>query len=541
MKQFNQWHPYPRYGLAVAAVMTGQLQADFTDLEVLREMAIQSLEMGLSQFMLRPAGSLPGKADRIYYGYVEPEKLDPGRKSGQSAKNGYYTAPHVLTGNDAKELLKAVKRLLDELKQRNKALSRPHALKRSFAPMVSKLNNGRASMQDPKVGLLMAAFTAIATLTPLKAAAYTRLRATDSGSANTGIIPDLPFFLPQQGLFPLIDYLRLFRQMCDEREGEDPMLGRVKNKTYERPPIFQGNYPNAVRNRAIGAVSLLVAIGEWVKKGRLLGADSRAEFARQVLEQLYRRPLYLVSYSGVRQEHFGHHLVDITLHGESRTIVQALYKTRLPRTTDKGKAANKDKRKQHFELMADRFLRLFTPATFRDFLAFRAEYDFHLFPLLIRYMMKEHPHLTPQLIASAKAYGVSLNKAAYIAAKEEVEGDKSSTNRSLAEYKDKYLSQFESTIHSARSGTALLSQLSTIAGRITKREIDPEALPFMEAVALGQQAGGIGLKTAQELITAFMRVRAYSASSGQGASSTQSPAGQPLQQTSTAFDAMPED
>lgn len=508
MNDLNNWHPYPRYGLAAAAVMTNRVQADFSDPLILKAIIIQSLEMGLDSYMLQPDGKVGGKEDQVRYRYLDAKQLNPGKGSGQISKNGYYTGPHILTGNNAADLVKEIKKLIGLLSDEKTELSKPLELKRSFAPLVSKLNNGRVSMQNPKADLLTVACTAIATLSADKAATYTKFRETDKNPINLGIIPDLPFYVEETDTYPLIDYLRLFRVLCAEMEGEYKLVGKYE-KEYKRPAIFQGNYPSAPRNGSIGAVSLLVAIGEWANKAKLLGEDNRGRFAEEVLNQLSHRPLYLVSNSGTRQESFGHHLITLTLGGDMKAIVEAINRTHLITGNDseKGKQALTFK----YQLMADRFLRLFTYPSFKDFLSFRAEYPRNILKLFELYIMTHKPSLTPELITSARIYGESLNLAAYIAASEEIKDDqkKKRQPRPVSEYKDKILSQFEGTIRSAKSGTALLSQLSTIAGRITKREIDSRALPFMEAVALGEQEDGIALSTAQELITAFMRVSTY--------------------------------
>jgi hypothetical protein len=247
----------------------------------------------------------------------------------------------------------------------------------------------------------------------------------------------------------------------------------------------------------------MVAMGEWIKEATELAKDERAQQVRTVLEVMVDRPIYLVSNAGARQETFRHHLVDLTTQGEMKDIVIAINRTHL--MGEESKERGESNKTLQFRMMADRFLRLFTAPSFQDFLAFRAEYPSTLLPLINLYY--EKMNLTPELIQSARAYGQSLNYAAYKAADRELKDD-----LKLQEYKDKFLTQFESTIGSAKSGPDLISRLSTMAGRITKQEIRPEAIPFMEAVALGEQQGGIDRETAKQLITAFMRVSSYNSS-----------------------------
>lgn len=163
-----------------------------------------------------------------------------------------------------------------------------------------------------------------------------------------------------------------------------------------------------------------------------------------------------------------------------------------------------------YKFFFDRFLQQFSQPAFRDFLATRAEYPNNLSPLIEQYMASEHQNLSPELIKSARAYGQSLNRAAYNAAKkEETEDVKNGrTARPLQEYKNRILVQFESTILSAKSPVALLSQMNIISGRLTGFEIGSEAGLFMETVASWSPTKD-NTSLAQELVTAFMRLSSY--------------------------------
>ena len=125
-------------------------------------------------------------------------------------------------------------------------------------------------------------------------------------------------------------------------------------------------------------------------------------------------------------------------------------------------------------------------------------------------MATEHPNLSPELIKSARAYGQSLNRAAFNAAKKEETEDLKNgrTVKPLQEYKNRILVQFESTILSAKSPVALLSQMNIISGRLTGFEIGNEAGLFMETVA-GWSPTKDNTSLTQELVTACMRLSSY--------------------------------
>ena len=129
-----------------------------------------------------------------------------------------------------------------------------YELKRSFAPVISKLNAGRPSMANPRVPLLEAAFTAITTGTSLKPSAFNYQYV-----CNAGIIPDLPFF--ENDLLPLIEFVSLFQSMQAQGLGENVNIEKPKkDKNFPRPKIFFGNYPNRPQSFGLGAVSLIACL-----------------------------------------------------------------------------------------------------------------------------------------------------------------------------------------------------------------------------------------------------------------------------------------
>lgn len=517
-------HPYPRYGVAAALIEQKAFLDELTTWQQVAELAWKGIDRVLLRYTLFTLSDpVDETTSELRFDYLDEKVLDPGKKSGQVAARGYYLAPYVITTDGSSAATVAEARAIRDLLKKASVedLFKTQKLKRSFAPLTSKINNGRSSMAEPKATLLEAAFTVIATLTEFKPAAQV---AAGKGMANTTIIPDLP--LVEGEFTPLIDFVQLFanlrvRKQDYDRKNDDLLLVNVdpKDRKYRRPPLFRGNYPNAPRDGSLGAISLVAAIGAWAREGGqfsylqkdgVLQTEARAEFAERVLDLLADRPLYVLSYEEVHQEKYGHHLVGMALHENLSGLVRAAHRA-MPFGVEK----LDDPKYRLYKRFFDRFLQQFDRASFRDFMAARNEYPFELTPIFIRYMEKEH-HLSPELIASARAYGQSLNMAAYKAAKAEQNKDdddrkkgKQLKERTLSEYKNRILVQFESTILSAASPTALLSQMSMIVGRLTGREMYSDAELFMDTVAGWNKEK---LPLAIELVTAFMRLSTYKSS-----------------------------
>ena len=489
MNEFNNWHPMPRYGLAASLVYLDQEPRKGIEAEDLQTIAISTLAEELNHFMLSPYPST--EPDTVFYKYISSDKLNPGSKTGQAAANGYYVGPHVLTSNNASDILKEVKALLSFL---SKGIFKSYELKRSFAPMVAKLNAGKTSMSNPRVGLIQAAFTAIGAITYIKPAAY-------MNNGNTGILPDLPFYDPDTRDFPLYDFIKLFSEIQSEGLGESAYTRKLDRGEYKRPKVFLSNYPDAPRSSSLGTVPLIAAIGKWVNKHNIL-----YDQALSSLNWLENRPIYLVSYNGTQQESFGHHLVGLAISGELHKIVNSLSRVSLIGVED-GKKFDDNKWKL-FVRFFDQFLRFFNPSSLHNFLAYRATYPSEFLILLKSYFMQTGKY-PEELIEGAVAYGRSLNRAAYNAAKQEDAEDQSKGRESqgVKKYKHRVLLQLESIIQSAKSGSELAARLNAQVGRLTMQDIDSAAQPFLIAVINDQ----ILLDDAQNLITAFMRLSTFQA------------------------------
>lgn len=477
-------HPYPRYGLAVTMVEAGKAndwKHALADTERLLKMTREPVKDGLGHFRLHTTANLD-EAVKLRYRYLSNDELET---SGQGADDGYLVAPHVVINDrNARYLIKEARGLLNDLAQGIDP-HRPTELKRSFAPFTTKLNEGTASLSNPKSTKLEAVFSLVAALTPIKPAAQVDF-------TNQVIIPDLD-------LEGMIRFVQLFRAM-QSSELESPLtLQRKEGSKWKRPPIFDGNYPDAPRSSAFGPVGLMGAMGQWAKR-----ADRLSEVA-PILDSMAGRPVYLVSYDGnlMRQEFVGHHAARLAQEHNLPKVIDSLYRARFYNEDDN--KPDSPTRKNFFR-MASRFLQLYTRPAFRDFLAFRVQYDPVFSPIIIDFIMSEFK-IDRDIVRSARAYGAYLNTVAYFIAKEEVEQNKEQegggTGRNLYEAKARALAQLESTALSARRPSVLFAQLNVMAGRQVNYDVPAEAERFMEAVNTGE----VAFDEAKDLVLAYMRLR----------------------------------
>ena len=504
---YNALHPYPRYGAAVALLVGETTPDEVTTPEALAPLVADAIERALTKYTVRTLND-PKAEGTTTLTFEWVEDPEPGTKTGQTAARGYYLAPHVTTSDgSALGLLKVARALGDELRAGD-ALDKPTKLTRSFAPLTAKVNAGTASPSEPKTSRLNAALTALATVTPDKAAAWSL--------GTAALVPDLPLVDPDDPTrFPLLDYVGLFSEMRQRYYDTDAAMQTpvAKSGGYKRPRLHEGNFPEAPSNSALSTLGVVASVGWWARHGQAAGADDPEGWARRVLGLLADRPLLVVSYDGTRQERFGSHLVGLALDGDLRAVVHALRRV-MPTAADNWS----DPKVELFRLMADRFLRLFTRPALRDFLATRAAYPAALGPVFETYFTDHAmPPLSPDLVASARAYGAALNYAAYRAASGDAQSDekrRGDAGRSTQEYKQRALVEFESAVQSAKSGPEMLAKVGSRAGRLAAFEMPAEAGPFMEAVA----SGTVGLDAARDLVTAFMRLSTYDRSVSPAAS-----------------------
>jgi hypothetical protein len=444
----------------------------------------------------------PKEDTTLCYQYVSNDELS---SSGQTSSKGYYISPHVVTGDlNVRHLIKEARRFLEQLETE----LNPHKsvdLKRSFAPFTSQLNEGSASLSNPMASQLEAVFSLVATVTPLKPAAQVKF-------TNQVMIPDL-------SLEGMVAFVRLFRAMQNSEVRHPLTLERSetsKKNRPPRPPLFDGNYPDAPRSSAFGPVGLMGAIGQWAKRA------GRLPDAVPVLDQMAGASVYLVSYDSnlMRQEPVGHHAARLAQTHNLPAIIDSLYWAQFynPDDNERNEKGEYTNNRKNFFRMASRFLQLYTRPSFRDFLAFRVQYKPVFSPILSDFFMSEY-QLDPDIVRSARAYGAYLNTVAYIIGKEEVEANEEKegggTGRDLYEAKARALAQLESTAMSARRPSALFAQLNVMAGRQANRDVPADAARFVEAVNTGE----VAFDVAKDLILAYMRLRSDGSASGGNGSS----------------------
>lgn len=476
-------HPYPRYGLATVLAYNDiipKTQNSVPSQDELAQLAAEYISIAMHKYRLHTPDKPKDDADCILnFRYVAYDDLATKKSEGQTSANYYYLAPHVATGDTSANRLIDEARKKSEILAKGEKLDKAVKLKRSFSPFTSKLNEGTKSLSNPKGTLLQAGFTLITTITPTKPA-------TQVDFSNQVMIPDLP-------LEDLIEFIRLFDQMQSKETG-NLLTRKLKagNKNY-RPPIYNGNYPDAPPSPIFGPVGLVGAMGQWAKRAKIW---DRME---KVLEQLVSRPIYLVSYDPdlFRQVHLGHHVKRLAEHYNLPKIINDLYHAHFY-NPEHNKRDNKT-RELFFE-MASRFLQFYTASSFQDFLSFRLEYPHSFSTILEDYFMSEK-NIPKDIVQSAQEYGNYLNKVAFIIGKDEAENK--NTNRDLYEAKANILAQLESTAMSCKSATSLFAQLNVQAGRMSNMDVPAEASRFIEAT----NSGEISLDQARDLILAYMRLR----------------------------------
>ena len=487
---FNQWHPMPRYGLA-AAVYAYERSNNGTfpslaieDLPALAKLAMDKSKRGYLLQAVPKGGTETDKA--VYNDFNEVEKLKPGKASRQDSAHGFFLAPHVLTSNDSAKLLGEFAGLQ---KTMTKDPTKNYQLKRSFSPMTSKTNAGRGSMSDPKDDVLEAAFTAVASATPHKAAAL-----DFDNFTNIGLIPDIPFVDETDNTFPLLEYIRLLgyiqNDLGEARVGKyDP----DKAKYIGRPSLYRGNFQYALSNVNFGSLQLLAALSRVMEEGRIIAPDR----VKAVVQYLENRPIHIVGYDSASQEQFGTHLTDLTENGRLYRMLADVWKVEFYDVDNKDKYGSPQWK--HLKRNLNRWLRRFDSASFRGFLSIRAVYPTtFLYPLKTYFMRQQ---ISEEIVDSALALGKSINRAAYRSAVDKTDADKV-TGRSVYEYKARVLASLESNIRSAREPEQLLAQVSTLVARMTNSDLSKDSEKFMRALLLEE----IELKQGQDLLVAFMRL-----------------------------------
>lgn len=527
MKDFQFYHPYTRYGYAVALHENSISYAEAIDIEKLPEILIDTIESGLSNFRYHTANN-PAIDEVLVF---EPIGLSELRKNsdliqskGLPAK-GIYLAPHILsTDGDAKGTFNNGEEIIKALRDGDNLFGKIRAL-RSFAPTTAKINNGKSSQSAPKITLLEAACSLITTITPLKPSFLLIIRKkTGVELQYTGIIPDLP-------IRELLDFIRVFSEMYNTHKGTDGIMSAKINKAkivdssekkkkntkrkeesekskadFKRPRVYDGNYPYApYDNSAFGALGIIAAIGKFAER-----AENRKKYI-DVLDSITGNdskppaPLYIVNNDKISQAHYGHHIAQLAIGtdvGEKlcNILMSLSNDTVLYSEIDSTSAKYDNQNYKLFNMMTNRFLQQFNSSAFQDFLAFRAEYSNIIQPLFERYFMSEEK-IPQEIVVSARAFGQWLNYAAWKAAADLFDEKTQDRYAKVKKEKAKILAEFESTILSSTDNVELLARVSTRAGRYLQSDAPPEAAEFYDAVAMT-----LKLEQAQNLMIAYSRL-----------------------------------
>lgn len=479
-------HPFCRYGMACLL--------EYCDKENVTDVTladIQScIQVGLNHFSVKPVRECINE-EPIRFVYSN-EKND--------AKVSRYLSPNVITSDMfAKNILKAALDFLtieitgDKNQNHQDVLHKKCDIGMSQMPTSGEF----ASFGDtigrgkPKATILEQGLAIIASLTVDKPCLqFVVPNKSKPELYNVCIIPDLQ--LDKMRLFINV-FKRMYSQKC-----KDLLVGNVKcdntgKKTIykpSRPKVFRGNFPNAPYQSAMASIALLGAIGEFAKEAE----ESESRKALAVLEDLKDCRLYMIKYGEASVFTYNHVVVDFAKEANLNDIVKNLSQVVLYNKEKRNSSNQHDY--QPFDLFASRFLQLFTKEAFKDFFAFRAEYPNSFNPLFDKYFINIE-NMTKEIIDSVKCLGAWLNKVAFLASKDEKEAKKE---------KAKILAELESTIFSAKTADALLSQVIIRAGRLSNMDAPCESTLFMEKVATGE----IQLSVAKNLLTAYTRVRSYS-------------------------------
>lgn len=473
-------HVYLKYAIALLMEEYG-LQ---TELEITFKEIKEELEKGLNTFSVKPIDDYCGQT-KVQYGFTK-EKND--------AKKYIFLAPNTIASEmKASNLYNAVCKTCSE---ENIDLLKPYKISQSEVPTSGEFNafsdNGNIGRGKPSATVFDQCLALITSTTALKPCLQYKSGTGKLSIDNTCLIPDLD-------ISDLRDFIRLFKRIRIQKLDSSLMVGRVncvKGKTLKyipkRPNIFNGNFPNAPHCSALGSVALLGSIGEMTKEKDV------SELAKKVLESLKDCNFYAIKYGDASVFSFNHSIIRLAERGKLRRIVDSLYYVVLYK--EGRRTTNNAFEYQKFDLFASRFLQMFNRPTFKDFLAFRAEYPYDIELLLNTYFC-DMEKIDKEIVTSAKELGKWLNYVAYRSAKKEV--GTSSKLDDLIKAKAKVLVELESSVFSTKSGDALIAYTITRAGRLSGFDAPAEASLFMEKAASGE----LPLEQAKNLIIAFSRLK----------------------------------
>lgn len=458
---------YSRYGLADvlafamgASGATAREVADELSTEDFKAAATERLEelRGMIRAKFPTEGLAEGESVR-----AEPVREPVGDGGKQIKDKGYHTRPHVLSS---------------QLNGRNGLLNRYEPSKKltqRVYPPASRLSIGYKNAENAKISEAYSLACQVATLTPVKAA-----RQSGRGE-RAAVIPDLP-------LEALVTYQQFLRFI--QSKDTDPFAGKVTGEE-ETPYLLanDGTFPKAPPGWTFGAIGVVAAIGSWAR------ANRQVEKARPVLEALAGGRVYIVDTDDEKDltstEPVGQHITRLATEDDLAAALSETWKIET------------EAQDENLHRVLRRWLLLYNEASFRDFLALRATY-----PLSFAYIFHDYfmSRLDPDLIASAKAAGRHVSSQAWHAAD-------GKTDEQKRKNKETILAGLESMLFDCSDGAELIGRLSVQVGRLTGSSFPAEADLFFDRTAMGDEhEEAIGVETARNLVTAYMRLRSPSES-----------------------------
>ncbi len=472
-------HVYLKYAIALLMEEYGlHTEQDITFKEIKEE-----LIKGLNAFSVKPIGDYCGKT-KVSFGFTK-EKND--------AKKYIYLSPNTIASEmKASNLYNAICKTCSE---ENIDLHKAYKISQSEVPTSGEFNSfsdsGNIGRGKPSATVLDQCLALITSTTAFKPCLQYKSGVGKVSTENTCLIPDLD-------ISDLQNFIKLFKRIRIQKLDSSLMIGKVECETRtlkykpKRPNIFNGNFPNAPHSSALGSVALLGTIGEMTKEKDV------SELAKKVLESLKDCNFYAIKYGDASVFSFNHSIIRLAERGKLRRIVDSLYYVVLYK--EGRRSTNNAFEYQKFDLFASRFLQMFNRPTFKDFLAFRAEYPYDIELMLNTYFC-DMEKIDKEIVTSAKELGKWLNNVAYRSAQQEV--GTSPGWDDLIKAKAKVLVELESSIFSAKSGDALVAHTITRAGRLSGLDAPAAASLFMEEAASGE----LPLEQAKNLLIAFSRLK----------------------------------
>ncbi|MGD8781953.1 MAG: hypothetical protein PVH88_23695 [Ignavibacteria bacterium] len=484
---------YTRYGLALVLQENSILNSENLTPEMLKN----EIQTSLNHFRVRPISL--DIDEKVKFQFVNEDfLLNNSKYISRHCGEGYYLCPNIITKD-----IQALKSWNALIKMKQELNSKIDFTKKSDAtmsriPLTSKFNNGKISQSVPRASLLEICLCLIVSTTPFKPSLHARDKET---YVATAIIPDME-------LSDLQKFISILKVM-QRTKTKNLLIGKSFKKegkvTYFRPNLSNGNFPYAPRRSELASAALLGAIGRFAKETEYPNTE-----AESVLEKLKNRPLYIISYGKAQSVSYTHYIVDLAKDNKLCDIIDALGKF-SPYLSDHKSKKNKQQKLDNFFLFASRFLQLFDKQSFREFLSVRGEYPDEL-KILLTTFFRSVMKINNEVIESAIALGHWLNQVAYFAAADEHKGK---SYQEISDAKAKIIVELESAVFSAKTPTALVSQVITRAGRISKRDAPNEAQLFIKKIIADElgETEKASLENAKNMIVVFSRIKGSKAES----------------------------